>query len=112
MLNETVNDSVGVASTVTLKLPWPVLPALSAAPPRTVAELSANVLPEAGEQLTVGCAGATASTAEAENVTTAGRGPVASSVMLGGTINVGGVVYSTFTVKLSWPMLQGMSVAV
>ena len=98
--------SVGgvVSCTVTMKLPFAVLPAKSDAEQLTVVVAIGNVLPDVGEQVT-GREPSTISAAEAENVATAPEGPVASSVMFDGRVSVGGVVSCTVTVKLPLAVL-------
>jgi hypothetical protein len=65
----------------------------------TVVVPRTKVLPEAGEHVT-GRDPSTISVAEAEKVTTAPDGPVASSVISLGSVSAGGVVSTTVTVKL------------
>jgi hypothetical protein len=83
--------SVGgvLSTTFTLNDAEPVLPALSVAEQVTLVEPIAKVLPEAGLQVGV-IAPSTGSDAEALNVTTAPLGPVALTVMSGGTVTTGG----------------------
>ena len=85
--------SVGgvVSWMVTFKLPLVVLPALSVAEQSTLVVPSGNVLPEAGVQDTV-TEPSTMSVAEAEKVTTAPDGPVASAVISPGRVRIGAVV--------------------
>jgi hypothetical protein len=96
--------------TVMVKLPEAVLPAASVAEQLTVVVPGANVLPEAGEQLTA-TEPSTRSEADAEYVTTAPEIPVAAVVMLAGRVSVGGVVSSTVTSKLPLALLPAASVA-
>jgi len=82
----------GVVSwTVTVNVALPVFPWESVALHVTVVEPKAKVLPEAGEQLGVN-EPETRSLADAEKVTTAPDGPVASPLIGAGTPTVGGVV--------------------
>ena len=76
---------------MTVKLPFPVLPRVSDAEQLTVVVPMGKVEPEGGTQVT-GCEPSTMSDAEAVNMATAPDGPVASSVMLAGRVNAGGVV--------------------
>ena len=94
------NDSVGgvVSTTVTLKLALPVLPAASVAEQLTVVVPNAKVEPDAGKQLGV-IVPSTLSLADAEKLTAAPEGPVASAVRLPGTVTAGGVVSTTVTLK-------------
>ena len=100
MLPGTVTTGGVVSWTVTENEPEPVLPCASVAVQLTVVVPTGNVLPDGGEHETLGL-GSTVSEAETENVTTAPDGPVAGTVMLPGTLTVGGVVSCTVTVKLS-----------
>jgi hypothetical protein len=80
-----------LSTTVTLNEAEPVLPALSATEHVTFVEPNANMEPDEGVQ--VGAKEpSTASNAEAVNVTTAPVGPVASTVMSGGTVTSGAVL--------------------
>jgi hypothetical protein len=83
--------SVGgvLSTTFTLNDADPVLPALSVAEQVTLVEPIAKMEPDEGLQLGVN-EPSTASEAEAVNVTTAPLGPVASTVMSGGTVTTGG----------------------
>ena len=102
----------GVASTtLTVKLAVAVLPALSVAVQVTVVVPMGKVLPEAGAQAEVS-APLIKSVAEAVNVTAAPFGPVASAVILPGTVMVGGVVSRTMTVKLPLAVFPALSFAV
>src|SRR5438093_6946430 len=77
-----------------------MLRAASTAVQVTVVGRTAKVDPDAGTQITAGCAGAT-SVAVAANVATAPPGPLASSVCDGGwTTTEGGVTSVTTTWKL------------
>jgi len=99
-----------VSTTVTVKLPVDVLPALSVAEQLTTVTLRGNVEPDAGEQVT-GSGPSTLSVAVAPKVTMAPAGPVACAVMGFGTCNAGGVVSTTVTVKLPLAVLPAESVA-
>jgi hypothetical protein len=87
-----------------------VLPALSVAEQVTVVVPDGNVEPEAGAQVT-GTEPSTRSEAEAENVTTAPPGLVACTVISDGSVNAGGVVSTTVTLKEAEPVLPALSVA-
>ena len=77
--------------TVTLKVVVAMLPQASVAVHVTVVMPGGNNEPDAGVH--VGVMGpSTVSEADAENVTEAPDGPVASAVMSAGTVTVGGVV--------------------
>lgn len=78
-----------VSCTVTVKLPFAVLPFASDAEQLTVVVAIGKVLPEAGLQVT-GRFPFTLSVAVAVNVATAPEGPVASSVMFAGNDKTGG----------------------
>ena len=99
-----------VSRTVTVKLPLAVLLWASVAEQFTVVVPRANVLPEAGEQLTA-TGPSTRSLADAEYETAAPDGPVASAVIFAGSVRVGGVVSCTVTVKLPLAVLLWASVA-
>lgn len=76
----------------------------------TVVVPSGKVEPEAGVQ--VAARGpSTVSLADAEKLATAPEGPVASTVMLAGTVTVGGVVSTTDTLKLALLVLPAASLA-
>src|SRR5947207_3222269 len=92
----TVSVGAVVSLTVTLKLPFPVLPRLSLAEQFTVVAPRGNVLPEAGEQ-SIATAPSTRSDALAEYVATAPAADVASFVMSAWRISAGGVVSTTLT---------------
>jgi len=104
--------SVGgvVSCTVTVKLPFAVLPRVSDAEQLTVVVVIGNVLPEDGAQITER-EPSTMSVAEVENVATAPDGPVASSVIFAGRVSVGGIVSCTVTVKLPLAVFPFESVA-
>src|SRR5579884_747327 len=89
-----------VSRTVTMKLPVAVLPAASVAEQLTAVVPKGKVLPEAGEQVTVGLAGFW-SMAVAVNVTVAPAALVASTVWLPGRLSVGGVVSQAETVAVT-----------
>lgn len=98
-----------VSCTVTLKLPAIELPESSVAVQVTdVVASSGKVLPEAGEQVNVTEASAI-SVAEAENVTAAPDGPVASAMMSAGKVRIGSVVSCTVTLKLPVAVLPRVS---
>jgi hypothetical protein len=65
---------------------------------------SGNVAPEAGAHVAA-TGPSTRSLAEAVKVTAAPLGPVASVVILAGTVTAGGVLSSTVTVKLPLALL-------
>ena len=90
---------LGWTLTVTVKDPVAVFPAPSVADAWTVVLPTGKVLPEAGTSVT-GTLPLTRSVAEAENVTTAPEGAVASTVKLPGRASTGGVVSRTVTVKV------------
>jgi hypothetical protein len=91
----------GVVSwTVTAKLLLPVFPCASVAWQLTFVVPSGNVLPEEGEQLAAR-GPSTRSFPEAEKLTAAPEGPVASAVIGEGTLTSGGVVSRTVTLKPS-----------
>jgi len=71
--------------------PDAMLPALSLAEQETEVVPGGNVEPEAGVHVT-GTEPSTRSEAEAENVTTAPLGPVASTVLSAGTVTTGAVL--------------------
>ncbi len=80
-----------MSTTVTVKLPVDVLPAVSVAEQFTVVVPSGKIEPEGGEQVT-GSVPSTTSVAVAAKVTAAPEGPVASAVMNVGKLKEGGVV--------------------
>jgi hypothetical protein len=88
-----------VSRTITVNLALALFPRASVAVQVTDVAVIGNVVPEAGEQL-----GAmlpfTRSLADAENVTAAPLGPVASVVMSAGTVTTGGVVSRTMMLKV------------
>jgi hypothetical protein len=77
----------------------------------TVVPPRANVLPEAGVQFTVGL-GSTLSTAVTVKATAAPEGPVASAVVVPGTVRVGAALSMTVIVKLALCWFPEKSVAV
>src|SRR5262245_13022415 len=91
MLAGRVSTGGDVSTTVTLKLPEAVLPAVSVAEQLTVVAPRANVLPEDGAHVTVGLRGSV-SVALAVKVTTAPAALVASAVMSDGSERTGGVM--------------------
>jgi hypothetical protein len=96
--------------TVTLNDAEAELPALSVAEQVTIVVPAGNVEPEAGVQVT-GTEPSTRSEAEAENVTTAPLELVACTVISDGSVNFGGVLSTTFTMKEAEPVLPALSVA-
>jgi hypothetical protein len=101
----------GVVSwTVTLKSPVSVFPAESVVEQDTSVVPRAKDEPEGGTQVT-GREPSTRSEADAENVTTAPVGPVASSVRLPGRFRVGAEVSATVMVKLPLAKLPSESTA-
>jgi hypothetical protein len=70
-----------------------------------------NVEPDAGVHVT-GTEPSTRSEAEAENVTTAPLELVACTVISDGSVNVGGVLSTTFTLKEAEPVIPALSVTV
>ena len=99
ILDGKVRAGGAVSCTVTLKLPVAEFPFVSVAEQLTVVVVTANVLPEVGEQLTE-TEPSTISVAVAENVTAAPDELVASVVMLAGSVKLGTVVSCTVTLKL------------
>jgi hypothetical protein len=97
--------------TVTLKLPFAVLPAPSVALQLTVVVPIGNVDPDEGEQLTATLP-ETASLADAENVTTAPLLELADVLMSAGRLKAGGVVSTTVIVNDPFDELVELSVAV
>src|SRR4026209_1204173 len=88
-----------VSSTVTVNDPEPGFPCVSVAEQVTViVPKSGNVVPDAGEQVT-GVEPSTLSFADAENFTAAPDTDVASAVIGVGTVTMGPVVSTTFTVR-------------
>jgi hypothetical protein len=101
-----------VSRTVTVNvLAALVLPESSVAVQLTVVTAIGNMLPDGGAQDTLGV-GSTRSEADAEYVTVAPPGPVASVVMGPGTLTVGGVVSWTVTVNEALAEFPESSVAV
>jgi hypothetical protein len=94
------NAGAVVSTTFTLKLALDVLPVESRPVQLTVVEPSANVVPEAGVQLTAG-AGSTLSTAVTVKATAAPDGPVASGVRFPGPLRVGAALSVTVIVKVA-----------
>jgi hypothetical protein len=85
-----VNAGGVVSKTVTLKLAVPVLPCVSVAVQLTGVVPNGKTAPEPGKQdweLTA----SSGSLAEAEYVTTAPEGPVASTLRIAGIVHTGGV---------------------
>ncbi len=99
-----------MSTTVTVKLPCAVLPAVSVAEQLTVVVPSPNVAPETGVHVTAGFAGFV-SLAVALNETAAPEGPVASAVMLAGRLSVGGVVSQLTTVAVTLRVADLVSVS-
>ena len=99
-----------MSRTVIVKDAEPVLPWLSVAEQVTEVVPIAKVEPDGGEQ-EAERAPSTRSTAEAVNVAGAPPGPVASKVMLAGTVTTGAVVSRTVTVNDAVPVLPWASVA-
>jgi hypothetical protein len=97
--------------TVTVKLPLALLPAASLAVTFTVVVPTGNNEPDAGV-LFVDTAPLTRSLALVLKVTVAPVGPVASTVMLDGTVIAGAVVSMTVTVKVWFAVMPAASVAV
>jgi hypothetical protein len=97
------------AGTVTWNDPDAELPALSFAEQVTLVVPNGNVEPEAGVHVT-DAVPSTRSEAEAENVTTAPLVLVACTVISDGSVNVGGVLSTTFTLKEAEPVLPALSV--
>ena len=87
--------------TVTVNVPVATLPAASAAAHVTTVSPMANVLPDAGVQLTVGEAG-TASDAVAVKVIALPAGEVASAVSAPGSVWIGRVVSRTELLEHVW----------
>src|SRR5688500_4389560 len=111
MLTGTITAGAVVSCTVTVKLAEPVLPAASTAVQLTVVVVRPNPEPDTGLQV-VATAPLTMSIADALKLTGAPVAPVASTVMLAGTVTTGGVVSTTVTVKLAEPVLPAASAAV
>src|SRR5688500_8733752 len=87
-----------VSRTCTVNEPLALFPALSVAVQLTVVIPSANVVPAAGVQAGV-IAPSTRSEAVAVNETAAPAAEVASAMMLSGSVSIGGVVSTTFTLN-------------
>jgi hypothetical protein len=94
----TVMLGAVVSCTVTENDAEPVFERVSVAEHVTFVVPRGNVLPDAGEQL-AGSAPSTVSDAEAEKLTAAPPGPVASAVIPPGTVTTGGVVSWTVTLN-------------
>ena len=99
-----------VSWTVTVKLPFVVLLCKSVAEQLTVVIPRANIVPDAGAQITA-TDPSTTSDEIAENVAVAPRVPVASMLMFAGRVRIGAVVSVTVTVKLPLAVLLRKSVA-
>jgi hypothetical protein len=110
MLAGRVNTGGVVSITVTVKVPFVVLPCVSVALHMTVVGPMGNVAPETGAQANV--AASSGSVALTTYVTTAPLALVATAVMLVGRLRVGAVLSSTTTVALAVPVLPAPSVAV
>jgi hypothetical protein len=110
MFPGTDTDGFVVSWTVTLNEALPVLLDESVAEQVTFVVPTAKVSPDEGEQLGVSDPD-TVSLADAEKVTTAPDGPVASCVSGEGTVTSGGVVSCTVTVKDSDVVFESESVA-
>lgn len=93
-----------VSWTVTVKLPFVVLLCVSVAEQLTVVIPMANIVPDAGAQITA-TDPSTMSEDVAENVAVAPRVPVASRLMFAGKVRTGAVVSVTVTVKLPLAVL-------
>jgi len=105
MLAGNVNTGGIVSTTVTVKLPFAVLLWESVDEQFTVVVPKGNNEPEAGEQVTA-TGPSTASLAEAVKLTGAPEAPTASTIILEGSVNTGGVVsVVTVTWKLSLAVL-------
>ncbi len=109
----TALNAGGVVSrTVTMNVAFALFPRESVAVHDTVVVPTGNVLPDDGEQVG-SMAPSTMSDADAENVTGAPFGPVASVTMSPVTVTLGGVVSRTVTVNvLGALVLPESSVAV
>jgi hypothetical protein len=105
------NVKVGfsVSSTVTVKLPVPVLPALSIAVHVTVVARTGKTDPDAGVHDTPTLP-STMSAAEAEKLTAAPFALPAGTVMFDGTLTTGGVVSTTETLNVRVVALPALSV--
>src|SRR5262245_17202521 len=104
-------DGGVVSTTDTTKLELALLPALSVAWHDTVVSPSANVLPEAGAQLTATAPSTMSLAVGTAYVTLAPFGPVASAVSFACDAMLGGVVSTTVTLKLAFAALPATSVA-
>jgi hypothetical protein len=109
-------ESVGLTLSVTVTVNvWAALvfPELSDAVQLTVVGPRPNVLPDAGEQLTVGLPSTVSVAVGAVQLTTVPPGPVAATEMFPGMLlRVGGVVSTTLTVNCAEPLLPWESLAV
>lgn len=109
-----VTDSVTagrvVSRTVTVKLPEATFPAASAAEQLTTVTPSGKTLPDVRVHVGV-TAPPTMSRAVAVKVTALPCGPVASTVMLAGTVTTGGLLSRTVTSNDPVPVLLALSVA-
>jgi hypothetical protein len=110
MLAGTVTSGEVVSTTVIVKVALPVLLCASVAEQVTLVVPIAKVEPEAGEQVGV-IAPSTMSVADDVKLTAAPDEPVASFVILAGTVTTGAVVSTTVTVKVLLPVLPAKSVA-
>ena len=109
-----VSAGMTLSTTVTLKV-WAglVLPELSDAVQLTVVVPSGNVLPDGGEQLTVGLESTLSLAVGFDQLATAPLGPVAAIVISPGMpLSDGGVVSCTVTLKLAELLLPCESAAV
>src|SRR3989441_1370080 len=111
MSPETVRDGGIVSTTVTWNEALAEFPCESVAEQTIVVRPSANVDPDAGLHDT-NTDPSTRSEAEAENVTTAPPGPVASTVRSAGAVRTGGVVSRTVTANEPVALLPATSLAV
>src|SRR2546422_6447655 len=108
---ETARDGRVVSTTITLKEALAEFPCESVAEQATVVVPSVNVDPDAGLH-DARTDPSTRSEAEAENVTLAPPGPVASTVRSEGTLRTGGVVSRIVTVNVRVAVLPATSLAV
>jgi len=111
MSAETARDGGVVSTTVTWNEALAEFPCESVAEQTIVVRPSANVDPDAGLHDT-NADPSTRSEAEAENVTRAPPGPVASTVRSEGTLRTGGVVSRIVTVNVRVAVLPAKSAAV
>ncbi len=110
MLDGNVSAGGVISRTVTVNVPVAELPRVSEAEQVTVVVPSANVEPEAGEQVT-GRERSTRSVAVGVKPAAAPEELVASTVMLDGNVSAGGVISLTVTVNDAVPVLSDESVA-